>query len=55
MIDYCKELSEILPKSGFLPTEVRELLVRTVWQKVKEKRSELAKIGFPSTQPAPGS
>lgn len=54
-IDYNTELTELLSKSGFLASEVKELLVRTIWQKTKVKQKELAKIIFPSTQPVRGS
>lgn len=49
--DYLTELTELLNKSGFLPTEVKELLVKTIWQKVKEGKKKKAKIGVPSIAP----
>ena len=51
VIDYITDLAEILTKSGFLPREVRELLVRTVWQKVKERKKKSAQLGAPSIAP----
>lgn len=50
-IDYITELKEILNKSGFLPREVKELLVRTIWQKAKERKGKFAKVGAPSIAP----
>lgn len=49
--DYNTILTQTLSKLGFLSIDVKELLVRTVWQKVKEKRSKVAKVSFPSTAP----
>ncbi len=51
VIDYNTELTQILSKSGFLPSEIKELLVRTIWQKVKEKQKKKAKFGAPSIAP----
>ena len=50
-IDYNTELTQILSKSGFLPSEIKELLVRTIWQKVKERQKKKAKFGAPSIAP----
>ena len=50
-IDYNTELTQILSKSGFLPAEIKELLVRTIWQKVKERQKKKAKFGAPSIAP----
>ena len=50
-IDYNTELTQILSKSGFLPREIKELLVRTIWQKVKERQKKKAKFGAPSIAP----
>ena len=49
--DYLAELTEILTKSGFLSQEVKELLIRTIWQKVKERKPKAAKVGLPRTAP----
>ena len=51
VFDYITELTQILSKNGFLPREVKELLVRTIWQKVKERKKKRAAIGYPSTAP----
>ena len=51
VFDYITELTQILSKYGFLPTEIKELLVRTIWQKVKERKKKRAAIGAPSTAP----
>ncbi len=51
VIDYITDLAEILTKSGFLPKEVKELLVRTIWQKVKERKKKSAQLGAPSIAP----
>lgn len=51
VIDYLTELTDILSKLGFLSSEVNELLVRTLWQKVKEKTKQTGKIVIPSTAP----
>ena len=45
------ELTEVLKKIQFLPQEVKELLVRTVWQKIKERKANAAKVGRPSIAP----
>ncbi len=50
-VDYLTELAEILKKPGFLPVKVRELLVRTIWQKIKERNLQKAKLGNPSIAP----
>ena len=50
-VDYLTELTEVLKKSGFLPVEIKELLVRTVWQKIKERKAQGAKVGRPSIAP----
>ena len=49
--DYNTDLSNILTESKFLPVEVKELLVRTVWQKAKEKSKQSANVGAPSIAP----
>ncbi|MBI2995447.1 MAG: GNAT family N-acetyltransferase [Candidatus Melainabacteria bacterium] len=49
--DYITELCELLNKLGFVRTEVKELLVKTIWQKVKERKSKLANVGAPSIAP----
>ena len=49
--DYITELTSVLKKLDFLPVETKELLVKTVWQKVKERKGKLAKIGKPSIAP----
>jgi len=49
--DYNTDLSNILTESKFLPVEVKELLVRTVWQKAKEKQKKSANVGAPSIAP----
>ena len=51
VFDYIKELTEVLTKSGFLATEVKELLVRTIWQKVKERKLKAARVGVPRAAP----
>lgn len=50
-IDYITELAQVLNKLGFLASDVRELLVRTIWQRVREKQKKPAQIGLPSTAP----
>lgn len=50
-IDYITDLTEMLSKNGYLTTEVKELLVRTIWQKAKEKKKKVAKVGAPSIAP----
>ena len=50
-VDYVTELAEILTKSGFVAVTVKELLVRTIWQKVKERKKKMAKLGAPSIAP----
>ena len=50
-VDYLTELTEVLKKSGFLPTEIKELLVRTIWQKIKERNAQTSKVGRPSIAP----
>ena len=50
-IDYLTELAETLKKSGFLPIETKELLVRTVWQKIRERKAQMSKLGRPSIAP----
>ncbi len=50
-VDYLTELSDTLKKTGFLPFEIKELLVRTVWNKVKERKSRTTKLGSPSIAP----
>ncbi len=50
-VDYLTELEEILKKSGFLAVEVHELLVRTVWQKTKGRKTQTSKVGRPSIAP----
>ena len=49
--DYLTELTGILSKGGFLPVEIKELLVKTVWQKVKERKTKSSKIGAPYIAP----
>ena len=49
--DYLTDLNEVLTKSGFLQVEVKELLVRTIWQRVKERKAKKAKLGVPSIAP----
>ena len=51
VVDYLTELTQILNRLGFLASEVRELLVRTIWQRVKEKKKKAAQIGLPYTAP----
>lgn len=51
VIDYLAELTETLNKSGFLRVESKELLVRTIWQKAKEKKLTAAKVGVPWAAP----
>lgn len=51
VVDYLTELTQILNRLGFLATEVRELLVRTIWQRVKEKKKKAAQFGLPYTAP----
>ena len=50
-VDYLTELTEVLKKSGFLPHAVHELLVRTVWQKIRERKAQTSKVGKPSIAP----
>lgn len=50
-IDYLTDLRETLTKSGFLQVEIKELLVRTIWQKAKERKKKSAKVGMPSIAP----
>lgn len=50
-IDYITELKETLIKSGYLQTEVKEFLVRTIWQKVKERKTKTAKFAVPRIAP----
>lgn len=50
-VDYLTELTEVLKKAGFLPVEIKELLVRTVWQKIKERKAQTSKVGRPSIAP----
>ncbi len=50
-VDYLTELSDTLKNRGFLPVEIKELLVRTVWQKIKERKAKTAKLGNPSIAP----
>ena len=49
--DYLTELNEILRKLNFLPADVRELLIRIIWQKVKEKKKKLTRGVIPSAAP----
>lgn len=49
--DYTRELTQILSDMRFSACEVRELLVRTIWQRVKGKKEKLAKVGFPYAAP----
>lgn len=51
VLDYLTELKDILTKSGFLPTNIKELLVRTILQKVKERKEKTAKVTVPSAAP----
>lgn len=50
-IDYITDLTEILTKSGFLQVEVKEVLVRTIWQKAKERKTKAAQFSIPRTAP----
>ena len=50
-VDYLIELTDVLAKSGFLKTEIRELLVRTIWQKVKERKLKTAGTVVPRAAP----
>ena len=50
-VDYLTELAEVLKKSGFLPVEIKELLVRTVWQKIRERKGQASQVGKPSIAP----
>lgn len=50
-VDYLTELTEVLKKAGFLPVEIKELLVRTVWQKIRERKAQTSKVGRPSIAP----
>ncbi|MBI1857813.1 MAG: GNAT family N-acetyltransferase [Candidatus Melainabacteria bacterium] len=49
--DYFTELTQRLDEMGFLVTQAKDLLVRTVWQRVKEKKKKLAKFGLPHAAP----
>ena len=49
--DYISELTDILKKLGFLPVETKEILVKTVWQRVKDRSRKTAKVGKPSIAP----
>lgn len=49
--DYHTEFQEYLCKSGFIQREIKELLVRTIWQRIKEKKKKEAKVGVPYTAP----
>ena len=49
--DYINELTAFLKQTGYLTVETKEMLVKTVWQKVKERKTKLAKIGKPSIAP----
>ena len=51
VVDYITELSSILGKLGFLPVQAKELLVKTIWQRVKERKEKKAKLGVPFTAP----
>ena len=51
VVDYNTELMQILSKSGFLSTEIKELLVRTIWQKVKERKLKSSRVGVPRAAP----
>lgn len=51
VIDYLTELMEILNNSGFTQTNIKELLVRTIWQKVKERKTKTAKVSVARTVP----
>lgn len=51
VVDYITELTEVLTKSGFLASEIKELLVRTIWQKVKEKAKKPARAAVPWAAP----
>ena len=50
-IDYLTDLTEILTKLGYLRSEVKELLVRTIWQKIKEKGKKRASVSVPGIAP----
>lgn len=49
--DYHSGLTEVLAKLGFLKSRVKELLVRTIWQKVGERKLKKAAIGLPRAAP----
>lgn len=51
VIDYITELTDTLTKSSFLASEVKELLVRTIWQKVKERKKKPARVAVPWAAP----
>ena len=51
VFDYITELTQILTKSGFLAAKINELLVRTIWQKVKERKLKTARVGVPRAAP----
>ena len=51
VVDYITELTQILGKSGFLASEIKELLVRTVWQKVKERKLKTTRTTVPRIVP----
>ena len=51
VVDYNTELTQILSKLGFLPTQIKELLVRTIWHKVKERKLQAARVGVPRAAP----
>ena len=50
-VDYLTELTEALKKLGFLPVEIHELLVRTIWQKIKERKTQTTQFVKPSIAP----
>lgn len=49
--DYLTDLTDILTRAGFLKREVKELLVRTIWQKVKERKLKTARGVVPRAAP----
>ncbi|OGI18331.1 MAG: hypothetical protein A3B68_04665 [Candidatus Melainabacteria bacterium RIFCSPHIGHO2_02_FULL_34_12] len=50
-VDYNTELTQTLAQSGFVQTETKELLVRTIWLKVKERKKKTSPFALPRTAP----
>lgn len=50
-IDYLTDLTEVLTKLGYLRSEVKEILLRTIWQKIKEKKKKTAASPVPWAAP----